>query len=151
MRPNRRELIVLAGGVLLGGCAGRESAGGLLAASMRGPIDAGPLSDYPADGVYGRFRSAYGFFVIREGPRVFAQSAICTHRACLLGQARDGFRCPCHGSTFTVDGHVTRGPARRNLPRFSVGRSADDHFIVHTDRPLPADQTDLPESSVLVG
>ena len=146
----RRALIVLAGTFTLSGCAGTlnpgdEPEGRFL--RRRGPVDAGPLSDYMADGVYDRFRTSHGIFVIREGHRLFAQSAVCTHRDCLLRAHGAGFRCPCHGSTFTAAGHVSNGPARRNLPRFLPERRSDGHFIVHTETPLAAD---APESFLTV-
>ncbi len=63
-------------------------------------INAGPVNSYAADGVYPRFRNQ-GFFLIRKGERLFALSAICTHKRCKLDAEPDrSFSCPCHGSTF---------------------------------------------------
>jgi len=113
------------------------------------PVDAGPLAHYAARGIYGQFRQSYGFFIVRDGDRIFAQSAICTHRDCLLSATNGGFRCRCHGSTFTVDGHVTRGPARRDLPRYALEQQTNGHLLVHLERPLLPHQFDLPVSSLL--
>ena len=58
-----------------------------------------------------------GFFIVRRGATLFALSAICTHRKCKLTAELDrSFYCNCHGSTFDPAGHVTQGPARRDLP-----------------------------------
>ena len=62
-----------------------------------------------------------GFFLVRKGGSLTALSAWCTHRRCKLDAEPDHtFYCPCHGSTFDTVGHVTEGPARRDLPVFAV-------------------------------
>lgn len=81
-------------------------------------VDAGPLGDYTADGVYQRFRDV-GFFLIRKGDKLVALSSNCTHRKCTLHAEKDhSFYCKCHGSTFDPNGKVTEGPAKRDLPVF---------------------------------
>ncbi|MGB7768524.1 MAG: Rieske (2Fe-2S) protein [Verrucomicrobiia bacterium] len=83
-------------------------------------ISAGPASDYAADGVYARFR-AMGFFIVRRGNKLFALSSVCTHRHFLVDAEPDrSFLCPCHGSTFDSNGHVTEGPAKRDLPTLAT-------------------------------
>ena len=44
-----------------------------------------------------------------------ALSLVCTHLGCTVEQKTDGFTCPCHGSRYTKDGKVTRGPAEQPL------------------------------------
>ena len=146
----RRELLVITGTVALTGCAhsAEETSEPEPVPRAQGPVDAGPLGDFRADGAYARFRASHGFFVIREGNRIFAQSAVCTHRECLLTASGGGFRCRCHGSTFALEGKVTRGPARRDLPRFAVERSADAHLIVHLEQRLSPDHFDGPQAFV---
>ena len=79
-------------------------------------VDAGLAANYAADGVYDGFRDE-GFFVVRRSGKLFALSAICTHRKCKLHAEPDrSFYCKCHGSTFDPGGKVTAGPATRNLP-----------------------------------
>jgi cytochrome b6-f complex iron-sulfur subunit len=148
----RRELLVLTGTFALAGCAhsAEETSEPEAVPRARGPVDAGPLRNFAAQGVYDRFRASHGFFVIREGNKLFAQSAVCTHRDCLLSRSSHGFRCRCHGSTFTIEGKVTRGPAHRNLPRFAVERSADAHLIVHPEQRLSPDQFDNPQAFVTI-
>ena len=59
------------------------------------------------------------FFLRRvEGEAFEAISSVCTHMGCTVAPAGDGFRCPCHGSTFDRDGRNTGGPAPRPLARF---------------------------------
>lgn len=40
---------------------------------------------------------------------------VCTHRGCNVAPDRQGYECPCHGSRFDAEGHVTNGPANEPL------------------------------------
>jgi len=114
MQLNRREFLIL-GATFAAGCAAPGRAG-LVSGKNERVINAGPASQYLADGVYTRYRDL-GFFIVRRGATLFALSAICTHRKCKLTAEPDrSFYCNCHGSTFDPTGHVTQGPARLDLP-----------------------------------
>jgi Rieske Fe-S protein len=118
MLLNRRQFLLLSA-VLAAGCRSTPPGAVPSAREVR-TINAGPASNYAADGVYARFR-ALGFFIIRRGDQLFALSAICTHRKCRLNAEPDrSFHCPCHGSTFDPNGHVTEGPAKRDLPMLAT-------------------------------
>jgi thiosulfate dehydrogenase [quinone] large subunit len=56
-----------------------------------------------------------------------AFNATCPHQGCPVRfqGASAGFRCPCHGSHFTSQGKVTRGPATRNLTEVKVTKTGD--------------------------
>jgi Rieske Fe-S protein len=55
-----------------------------------------------------------------------ALSLICTHAGCTVGyNGANGFRCPCHGGTFDVNGNVTGGPPPSALPSYQVTRSGN--------------------------
>jgi Rieske Fe-S protein len=75
--------------------------------------------------------SAGRFLLARTGPDSFsALTASCTHRSCVVtGFAGGHFVCPCHGSTFDLDGHVLLGPASRPLRRYAT-RFADGVLII---------------------
>lgn len=51
-----------------------------------------------------------------------AVSAACPHQCCPVSfnEARTEFVCPCHGSTFDLNGAVTGGPAPNGLQKLSV-------------------------------
>ena len=51
---------------------------------------------------------------------VVAYAPGCTHLACAYHWegAQNQFVCPCHASTFAIDGKVTGGPAPRPLDRY---------------------------------
>ena len=44
----------------------------------------------------------------------------CTHIQCELSLKKDLLICPCHGSTFTMEGNVLNGPAKINLSRLHI-------------------------------
>ena len=99
-------------------------------------VDAGPLGDFKSDDVYDAFREQ-GFFVIRRDHQLFALSSVCTHKGCKVRVRDDlSFKCKCHGSTFDKDGHVTKGPAARDLPRLAVAEDARRHVIVDVSRKI---------------
>jgi Rieske Fe-S protein len=88
------------------------------------------VGNFATDGVYDAFRSL-GFFVIRRGGNLSALSSICTHRQVQLKARPDGsFYCKRHGSTFDPTGHVTKGPAKRDLPILSTSVNAAGHLLV---------------------
>jgi menaquinol-cytochrome c reductase iron-sulfur subunit len=62
-------------------------------------------------------------WVVRTSERdVLAFSPQCTHLGCAYHwdeQAKE-FLCPCHTSTFALDGRVLSGPAPRALDRFNI-------------------------------
>jgi Rieske Fe-S protein len=49
---------------------------------------------------------------------VRALSGVCTHLACAIRLTGGTLTCPCHGSTFSLEGAVTRGPAPEDLHEF---------------------------------
>jgi cytochrome b6-f complex iron-sulfur subunit len=127
MRLSRRQFIILTAAVSAGCKA--EGGGGSAVLEERS-INAGPASNYSADGVYDQFRNQ-GFFVIRNRGKLSAISAVCTHRACKLNVAADhSFHCKCHGSVFDATGKVTKGPATRNLPVLSASTDEKGELLV---------------------
>jgi Rieske Fe-S protein len=60
------------------------------------------------------------FLVAHTSQNAFvALSAICTHQTCTItGFASQNYVCPCHGSTFDVNGRVVGGPAPTSLHQY---------------------------------
>jgi Rieske Fe-S protein len=128
MRITRREFLILTATVA-GGCASLPN-GAVPAQTTARTVNAGPVANYAADGIYSAFRHQ-GFFIVRQGADFFAISSVCTHRKCTLdAEANRSFSCPCHGSTFDLHGRVTEGPARRDLPILATSVNADGHLLV---------------------
>lgn len=67
--------------------------------------------------------------LFRDEEGVYAVSLICTHLGCIVKAIPEGFECPCHGSRFTADGEVTKGPAPKALPWFEVTRSGGKYVV----------------------
>ena len=128
MRINRREFLILTA-MFGAGCSSVNNAG-VSSVGKERVVNAGPVNDYTADGVYSTFRSE-GFFIIRQGGKLFALSSVCTHRHCLVDvEPNRSFLCPCHGSTFNPDGQVTHGPARRDLPILATSVNESGQLLV---------------------
>ncbi|HKW29355.1 MAG TPA: Rieske (2Fe-2S) protein [Verrucomicrobiae bacterium] len=125
---NRREFLILAAAAVAG-CSTTPPSSVSPALKSR-LVNAGTVSKYTADGIYARFRSE-GFFIIRQGEKLFALSAICTHKKCkLTAESNRSFYCPCHGSTFDPNGHVTEGPAKRDLPMLEMSIDQNGDLLV---------------------
>ena len=95
---------------------------------------AGRPSDYRKNYVDTRYKEEFGTWIVcgkYDGQeQIYALSTRCTHLGCItIWQESDMmFKCPCHGSGFTISGENFEGPAPRPLERFAV-RIADDGQI----------------------
>lgn len=61
--------------------------------------------------------------LVRKGRRLFALADRCSHRGCALHEGKlvdDTIVCPCHGSTFRLDGSIVKGPATSPQPAFEA-------------------------------
>ena len=71
----------------------------------------------------------------KDEQTVLAYSNVCTHQGCAVmaqQQDREGFFCPCHGSSFSpADGTVTGGPAIAALGRYAT-EIKDGNILVYT-------------------
>ena len=119
---SRRTVIVGAVAVPLAACGKPADApaattpepGQPLAAVADVPVGSGTIVDgtvitQPSAGVFKGFR------------------ARCTHAGCALSKIEDGLLvCPCHGSRFTLEGAVARGPATEPLVARAVSVRGGD-------------------------
>jgi len=127
---NRRKFLFLTTTVAVTGCQTPDDHSPSNAIRTERVVNAGPVVNYATDGVYTAFRNQ-GFFVVRRGEKLFALSAICTHKKCrLTSEPNRSFYCPCHGSTFDPAGHVTQGPAQRDLPVFTTSVNEGGELLV---------------------
>jgi Rieske Fe-S protein len=74
--------------------------------------------------------------LFRDAKGIYAVSLVCTHLGCIVKPAGDGFDCPCHGSRFTGDGSVQKGPAPRPLPWFKV-TGKNGNYVVDEEAVVP--------------
>jgi Rieske Fe-S protein len=135
---DRRDFLIGAGcaacSCVLASCAGSPTEA---PTTTSGPIDVGKLSDYPpTDGISARFARNHGFYLVRRSGRLMAVAAICTHRRCAvdLDAVPQQYVCACHGSRFTADGVVLKGPATVSLPHFGISVDSAGHVIVDAAR-----------------
>ena len=57
------------------------------------------------------YRKLGAFYLVADDRGIFALTAVCTHRGCLvLSEGPTGFGCPCHDSAYNLQGEVTEGP-----------------------------------------
>jgi Rieske Fe-S protein len=79
--------------------------------------------------------------LFRDEEGVYAISLVCTHLGCIVKASpggTGGFECPCHGSRFTADGSVAKGPAPKALPWLKVSSSgAGGKFVVDEETTVP--------------
>ncbi len=69
-----------------------------------------------------------GVIFIKEKSRLRAFSSRCTHLGCELRVMPDGsMECPCHGSAFSAEGKVLRGPADSDLETIPVRLDSQTH------------------------
>lgn len=53
---------------------------------------------------------------------LIALDRTCPHQGCAVSpkEGGEGLACPCHGSEFTVQGKLVKGPATTDLPSYEV-------------------------------
>jgi Rieske Fe-S protein len=93
-------------------------------------VDIGKPSDFAKDTISTKF-SKEKVLIANAGGKIYAITAVCTHRGSTINGERDGkFRCPSHGSMFDIEGKPVGGPARAALKRHAIAINGDGHLIV---------------------
>src|SRR4051794_12203917 len=125
---NRREFVTTVAAVAAGAClacAGDLCFAGEIepAAPVAGAgskLDVGTAADYAKDGLYDKFARSDKVIVVRQGDKIRALSATCTHKAAIVTVKGQEIVCPKHGSRFTADGKNSKGPATAPLFHLSI-------------------------------
>lgn len=96
----------------------------------------GSPDNFPANTVDESYKASRGVWVVNHGGRIFAVSIVCTHLGCTPNWMENErkFKCPCHGSGFTIEGINFEGPAPVPLRRFEVSLADDGQIIVNKGR-----------------
>lgn len=101
-----------------------------------GLIDAGPLDQIPQAETPPKLITAGRFWLVHDNSGIIALRHACTHLDCLFyyDENKEIFVCPCHGSEFSRDGQVRKGPANRPLDRFPIQLvTADNRQLMVSD------------------
>ncbi len=107
---------------------------------------AGFPQEYQPGTVSDRWVKDHQVWIVREDVKLYALSAVCTHLGCLTSffPREDLFKCPCHGSNFSVEGDPVAGPAPVPLYRLALSLADDGQIVVNKmlreDRPGKRDQ-----------
>lgn len=73
----------------------------------------------------------HGIIVNRDKQKYVIISARCTHLGCMVDRRQgDELVCPCHGSRFSLEGKVLKGPATRDLARVHFHVDSKEKRIV---------------------
>jgi nitrite reductase/ring-hydroxylating ferredoxin subunit/uncharacterized membrane protein len=92
-------------------------------------LEEGKLTGARADGV--------GVLLVRKEKNLYGLIDRCSHRGCSLHEGNleeDTVVCPCHGSTFRLDGSIVKGPAASPQPALQV---RVEHGKVEVRAPKP--------------
>ncbi len=93
-------------------------------------FDLGPVENFPP-GSSSQVPQANAV-VLHKAEGLTALSLVCTHLGCIVQPKEGGYACPCHGSRFSADGQVQRGPASLPLQTLRLETSPDGHLILYT-------------------
>jgi cytochrome b6-f complex iron-sulfur subunit len=80
-------------------------------------------SDFPAEKSFIVVKNPTGdapIYIHRTGENYMAILLHCTHRGCTVNAGADELKCPCHGSRYSTDGQVIKGPAQKPLKSYPV-------------------------------
>jgi Rieske Fe-S protein len=71
--------------------------------------------------------SAGNVLIVRSGDnQLSALSPICPHKQCQVEvKGPTMIQCPCHKSTYKLDGTYERGPAKASLKKFNISKEGD--------------------------
>ncbi len=93
----------------------------------------GPPENFPTRTVDESFKSSRRVWLVNDGNKIFAISTVCTHLGCTPNWMENErkFKCPCHGSGFTMQGINFEGPAPVPLRRYEVSLADDGQIVVN--------------------
>lgn len=115
---------------------------------------AGFPSEFAIGEVNTAFQNSYRVWMVREVTGMFALIAKCTHLGCtpVWLEAKNKFKCPCHGSGFTKSGINFEGPAPRPLERATIKLLPDGRVFVDKAKVFRQERGEWskPGASVLV-
>ncbi len=139
---NRREFVVAAACaagacMMCGAIAHGEDAAGDAGGAK---IDIGTAADYAKDGPYDKLADTKKIIVVRDGGKLYAMTALCTHKMGIVKIKGSDLVCPRHNSHFSTDGKPISGPAKAALFRLGISQNADGHILVDASKKFGENQ-----------
>ncbi|WP_123025597.1 QcrA and Rieske domain-containing protein [Mycolicibacterium stellerae] len=135
VRMPRQQMIRGTGLLLTAGTLAACSGGGDKPAASSEAVTTPPSADPPTGGAITKTADVPVGSGVIVGDVVVTQpsagdfkafSSKCTHKGCAVNKVADGtIDCPCHGSKFTLDGAVAKGPATEPLEPKTISVQGD--------------------------
>lgn len=153
---NRREFVVAAacaaGACLM--CSGMTDAADTPADSQASTastsVDVGTASDFPKDGAYDKLADTKKIIIVRNKNKIYALSAVCTHKMGTVKVKGDELLCSKHNSHFTYEGATKAGPAKAALFHLGISTNPEGHILVDTSKRLGEKQLEEAGASISV-
>lgn len=112
-------------------------------------VTVGPVEQYTPATVTAIPQGQFYLACLADGS-FLALSRTCTHLGCSVpwDAAKNQFVCPCHGSTFSLDGEVLTAPAPRPLDYYPV-RIENGIVKIDTSSPLKRERFEPTQATKL--
>jgi nitrite reductase/ring-hydroxylating ferredoxin subunit len=141
---NRRDFVAATAGSVALVVLGSQQILAHPAEDAKTTVNIGKPADYAAGAFSDKFAKSDKVLVARVGDRIYALTAVCPHRKGTLGVKDGEFRCPRHGSLFSADGKVIKGPAKVPLVRHGIALDGSGNLIVDKSRTFEEDKWNDP-------
>ena len=149
---NRREFVVAAacaaGACMM--CGALAEAAEPTAEAGGNKVDAGTIADYAKDGVYDKLADSKKVLIARDSGKLYAMTAICTHKMGTVKIKGTELVCPKHNSHFANDGKPKSGPAKAALFHLGISQNADGHILVDPNKKFGENQWSDAGASIVV-
>ena len=111
-------------------------------------IDCGSVSDFAKDGITDKWVLKDRFFIVRNEGKLYAPTAICSHKGSTLKLREGTIFCAKHGSKFDENGEPTKGPAKLSLYRYKITKDDKGHVIVDKSKQFDERDWDNDEAAI---
>jgi nitrite reductase/ring-hydroxylating ferredoxin subunit len=125
--------LLLAGAALLAGCGGSDRP--VLPPPSQGQVRYA-LADHPSLANEGAVAAVENLTLLRpillvrdQAGRLRAFDSWCPHTGCSVDPAGSRLFCSCHGSTYSLEGDVLRGPSRLPLIEYAARQEGDSLVV----------------------
>ncbi len=147
---NRREFVAAASMAAAACLAAFACPASVMADEAAKTIDVGTKADYTKDGITSTWIKSDNVVVVRNAGKIYAFTAVCTHKGATIGVTGDHLTCPKHHSIFNIDGTVKEGKATSALVHYAIAADAKGHLIVDKSKSFTQDKFDDAASFVKV-